>query len=246
MALGAIGTALPTTGTAGIGNILGPPNASGAQPTQVQQPGLPGATKAMGIVGTGGTGTFGNTPLQGGMIAGGGAGSGVWGSGPQNSANGGMTGALTGFNPTNVSAYPGFLSTGGNMSGWAGGGTLAPGSPLAPQGPPMSGQMTQTPMAQRDLMTGVPANYNPQQAQAQMDATRASMGNIGSALGAALQGGQHGAVAGGSPMMHQIMSQLHPQTQQALKQIPPQALQQLHQAGLIHPQLMQHLNGGRQ
>jgi len=44
----------------------------------------------------------------------------------------------------------------------------------------------------------------------------------------------------------QIMSQLHPTTTAALKSIPPQALQQLHQAGLIHPGLMQHLNGGQQ
>lgn len=50
--------------------------------------------------------------------------------------------------------------------------------------------------------------------------------------------------AGGSPgNLSQIMSQLHPATTQALKSIPPQALQQLHQAGLIHPGLMQHLTG---
>ena len=43
----------------------------------------------------------------------------------------------------------------------------------------------------------------------------------------------------------QLMSQLHPTTTAALKSIPPQALQQLHQAGLIHPGLMQHLTGNQ-
>lgn len=43
----------------------------------------------------------------------------------------------------------------------------------------------------------------------------------------------------------QIMSQLHPDTMAALKNIPPQALQQLHQAGLIHPGVMQHLTGNQ-
>jgi hypothetical protein len=38
-------------------------------------------------------------------------------------------------------------------------------------------------------------------------------------------------------------AQLHPQAIQALKSMPPGVLQHLHGIGMIHPQLMQHLNG---
>ena len=47
--------------------------------------------------------------------------------------------------------------------------------------------------------------------------------------------------AGG--MIGQIMAQLHPQAQQAIRGIPREALQHLHNAGLIHPDLMGHLYG---
>jgi hypothetical protein len=37
---------------------------------------------------------------------------------------------------------------------------------------------------------------------------------------------------------------LHPETMNALRNIPPAAMQQLHSAGIIHPGVMDHLNGG--
>lgn len=68
--------------------------------------------------------------------------------------------------------------------------------------------------------------------------------SIGNIQMAAPQQGAMAPQQGARGSITQIMSQLHPQALQALKGIPPQALQALHAAGLIHPQLMQHLHGG--
>lgn len=53
---------------------------------------------------------------------------------------------------------------------------------------------------------------------------------------------RQGGYAGG---IGQMFSQMHPQAQQALHSMNPQVLQQLHQAGMLHPELMGHLNSMR-
>jgi hypothetical protein len=67
-----------------------------------------------------------------------------------------------------------------------------------------------------------------------------TMGNIGSAVQGAppVQPQQPP-----QPQAHPNFSQLSPHVTQALKNLPPGALQQLHNMGMIHPGLMQHLNG---
>lgn len=68
-----------------------------------------------------------------------------------------------------------------------------------------------------------------------------SIGNVNAGnAGPAMRPAQPGGMMG----IGQIFGQLHPNTQNALKSIPPEALQQLHAAGLIHPQLMGHLRSG--
>ncbi len=44
----------------------------------------------------------------------------------------------------------------------------------------------------------------------------------------------------------QRFGQLHPQAQQALRNMPPDLMDHLHQAGMIHPEMMGHLRGGGQ
>jgi hypothetical protein len=74
------------------------------------------------------------------------------------------------------------------------------------------------------------------------------LGNIQAAIGTPNASGQPPAPAQPPPRPNiaSMVAQLHPATQQALKSIPPAALQQLHNAGLIHPGLMQHLSTGLQ
>jgi hypothetical protein len=77
------------------------------------------------------------------------------------------------------------------------------------------------------------ATATPQQPPNPMMST---MGNIGPAV----QGTQQ---AQPQTSFAQRAAQLHPQAVQALKNLPPGVLQHLHNSGMIHPQLMQHLNG---
>jgi hypothetical protein len=63
-------------------------------------------------------------------------------------------------------------------------------------------------------------------------------GNIGTAL-PQMQQPQPQMQRPGQPNF----SQLHPQVTQALKNLPPGVLQQLHNSGMIHPGLMQHVTG---
>jgi hypothetical protein len=78
-------------------------------------------------------------------------------------------------------------------------------------------------------------------------------GNLGGALPQMPNAGMAGAMMARAPsaapnanggMLGSIMSQLHPQAQQALRGIPRETMQHLHNAGLIHPGLMDHFHGG--
>jgi hypothetical protein len=50
------------------------------------------------------------------------------------------------------------------------------------------------------------------------------------------------ATQGPAPAPHPAIASLHPQVTQALRSIPQSAWQQLARAGMIHPQLMQHVS----
>ena len=71
-----------------------------------------------------------------------------------------------------------------------------------------------------------------------------AFGNAAGAMGGPAANAQQagGGMAGG---LAGVFSQMDPAHAAAIRSIPPQAMQALHSAGMIHPQLMQHLYGSQ-
>lgn len=146
------------------------------------------------------------------------------------SAMGGSSPNATGLNPSTASKPAGGLF--GMFTG-------LPGN--AQQGPVAA---TPAPMAPGNLGAalqgtrgGAPFNYSEQPTPQQVQQSLATQLR-------SLQMPQMSRNVGVSnAAIQQIMAQLHPQAQQALRAIPRDTMQQLHQAGLIHPGLMAHLHG---
>jgi hypothetical protein len=124
------------------------------------------------------------------------------------------------------------------------------GSPNAPANPGTQGPMLGNFRAPATPSGSAPWMANGMNRMTGGNTDQFGMSQFGGMLSATPQQQQHG-VMGVMPQgsqqggIGQIMSQLHPQAQQALRGIPPQTLQHLHNAGLIHPGLMQHMYGQR-
>lgn len=108
-----------------------------------------------------------------------------------------------------------------------------------------------TPNASASPMPGLGGfgmgSVTPGQPLASMNGAPApGIGNIGNAMQPMAAPPPPVPAAPNAPQQNNFAAQaaqLHPQAIQALKSMPPGVLQHLHGIGMIHPQLMQHLNG---
>jgi hypothetical protein len=129
--------------------------------------------------------------------------------------------------------------------GGLGMGAVQPGQPLAPMNgapapsPNQNIQMIQGQNAGQNFIGATALNMN--QAQGQRNGMGATALNMNQAQTSPWISDAGASQLGGFGAFQAP----HPQVTQALKTLPPGMLQSLHNSGMIHPQLMQHVTGNQ-